>query len=493
MTTTPDDTPDTPTGDRDSLFPFPPQDPVLPERSVDGRDTTAQLDPPASPPAASRHPWDAPTTEQPPLAPPAPFAPPSTWPSPRPTPPAPPAPPGLRAPTSPSGTPAPQGSATWPVPPAPAAPPVTATPSVAAPAGTGTTTSLDPQVRTPRWVVPLVVLACVGLFAGGALAGWAVAERGGDGEAVTAPQSPGTVAPAGGDAPVPSGVEEPVAAVAQAVAPSVVQIETNFGLGSGVVMDDEGNILTAAHVIEGATQLRVRLADGTVVPAEIVGTSPETDVGVVRVDPRPELVPAALGVGAEVQVGQLAVAVGSPFGLQQTVTSGIVSALDRPVETAPTFRVGMIQTDASINPGNSGGALADRHGRVIGINDAIRTQGGGNEGVGFAIPIDLAASVAERLIAGEPIRSGFLGVSANDAFEGRPGALVQEVTAGTPAADAGIEIGDLIVSVDGEPVRSVQQLRARILAIPPGTEVVVEVVRDGEIVAFDVVLASAVP
>jgi putative serine protease PepD len=463
VTTTPDDP--TPTGD-EPLFPFgarPGADTERAGASVE-RERTGPLAPPPSPPAAARRPWEPSPPAEAPLAPPSeptPFEPASSW-------------------SVPSAPQAPRSG--FAPPPAVAPPPVS--PGADHP-------SPPVVVRTPRWVLPVVVLACLALFAGGALTGWTLSQRDDDSGAAEVPTPTGTLTPVADDALVPSGVDEPVAAVAHAVAPSVVQIETNFGLGSGIVIDDDGNILTAAHVIEGATQLRVRLADGTVVPAEIVGTSPETDVGVVRVDARPELVPAVLGVGAEVRVGQLAVAVGSPFGLQQTVTSGIVSALDRPVETAPTFRVGMIQTDASINPGNSGGALADRHGRVIGINDAIRTQGGGNEGVGFAIPIDLAASVAERLIAGEPIRSGFLGVSANDAFEGRPGALVQEVTPGTPAADAGIIIGDLIVSVDGEPVRSVQQLRARILAISPGTEVVVEVVRDGEVVAFDVVLTAA--
>ncbi|MGY6502057.1 MAG: S1C family serine protease [Acidimicrobiales bacterium] len=345
--------------------------------------------------------------------------------------------------------------------------------------------------RTPRWVIPLVVLAALTLVAGGALAGWAVADR--SDSAATAPTVPATLAPSDGGQGglVATNVEEPVAEVARAVAPSVVQINTDFGLGSGVVMDTDGHILTAAHVISGAQQIQVRLADGTMVPARIVGTNPDTDVGVVAIDARSDLVPAVLGVDADIQVGQLAVAVGSPFGLEQTVTSGIVSALDRPVQTEGSMLVGMIQTDASINPGNSGGALADRHGRVIGINDAIRTQGGGNEGVGFAIPIDLAASIAERLIAGEEIRSGFLGVSANNPMEGRPGALVQEVTPGTPAADAGIEVGDLIVAIDGEPVRGIQDLRARILARPAGSEVTVEVDRDGDTVEFEVVLATS--
>ncbi|MFP4512584.1 MAG: S1C family serine protease [Acidimicrobiales bacterium] len=336
-----------------------------------------------------------------------------------------------------------------------------------------------------------MVLAAVALVGGGALAGWALSEREPTEQAESPAESEPETVPVddGGEAGiVPDDAVEPVAAVAEAVAPSVVQIDTDFGLGSGIIMDDEGHILTAAHVIQGANAVRVRLADGTMVEASIVGTHPETDVGVVAIDSRPGLVPAVLGVDADIAVGQMAVAVGSPFGLEQTVTSGIVSALDRPVETEATYLVGMIQTDASINPGNSGGALADRHGRVIGVNDAIRTQGGGNEGVGFAIPIDLAVSIAERLIDGEPIQSGFLGVSVREAVEGRPGALVQEVTPGTPADDAGIEVGDLIVSIDGQPIRGVRDLRASILALEPGTPVTVTVVRDDSDIDLEVVL-----
>ena len=487
MTTTPDDI------DPQDAAPASQTDPTpFLGSGGDGVDTgdDVPLAPPSSPPAAGASPLDLTGPQEPSLAPPdVSSVPTETWAAPSPSTPS----GGSWDATNQASPMAPPSavSSGWPTPPSP--PPRFETPSVSP--APPTELRADPErtadvVRAPRWVLPVVVLACLALFGGGMLAGWAIADRSGD--SATPATTPGpTVTQPDGELLVPSNVEEPVAAVAQAVAPSVVQIETNFGLGSGIIMDDEGHILTAAHVIEGATQLRVRLADGTSIPAEIVGTSPETDVGVVRVDPRPEMTPAVLGVDAEVQVGQLAVAVGSPFGLQQTVTSGIVSALDRPVETAPTFRVGMIQTDASINPGNSGGALADRHGRVIGINDAIRTQGGGNEGVGFAIPIDLAASVADRLIAGEPVQSGFLGVSATDALEGRPGALIQEVTPGSPADEAGIEVGDLIVSVAGEPVRSVTQLRARILSISPGTPVVVEVVRDGANLEFDVVLASA--
>lgn len=320
------------------------------------------------------------------------------------------------------------------------------------------------------------------------MVGWALSER--DDQTATSPTVTTSAPPAVDAGLVPSDAVEPVAEVARAVAPSVVQINTDFGLGSGVTMDEEGHILTAAHVIEGATAVRVRLATGTMVDGTVVGTHPETDVGVIKVEPNPELVPATLGLDAEVQVGQMAVAVGSPFGLEQSVTSGIVSALDRPINTERTVLVGMIQTDASINPGNSGGALADRYGRVIGINDAIRTQGGGNEGVGFAIPIDLANSVAQRLIAGEDIQMGFLGVVASSVFEGRAGALVQEVTPGTAAAEAGVRPGDLIVEINGQSVRDLNDLRARVLTIRPGSEITIVVVREGDEIEMSAIIGS---
>lgn len=374
-------------------------------------------------------------------------------------------------------------------------PPTTAAPSPPPPAAPPVPSARG-EVRAPRWVLPFALLAALALFAGGALAGWAVASRddGPDGE-LTSVDAGGDTAPVSDpvDPLVGPDAEEPVAAVAEAVAPSVVQIETDTGLGSGVVFDDEGHILTAAHVLQGANQLRVRLADGTLVPAEIIGTNAPTDVGVVAIEPRDdlELVPATLGVDADIQVGQLAVAVGSPFGLDQTITSGVVSALDRPVQTEGSSIVGMIQTDASINPGNSGGALADRFGRIIGINDAIRTSGGGNEGVGFAIPIDLAVRVAEQLIAGEDIQAGLLGVTVSDPTDGEPGALIGEIMPGSPAASSGLEVGDLITAIEGESISGTQNLRAEILSRPPGTTVTVEVLRDGERREFDVTLTSA--
>ncbi len=332
--------------------------------------------------------------------------------------------------------------------------------------------------RAARWVVPVAILAALALFAGGTMVGWALSERESE-QASAVADRVNTPSQVDGDL-VPGDATEPVAAVAEAVAPSVVQINTDFGLGSGVVMDREGHILTAAHVVEGATAVQVRLPDGTMFEGTVIGTHAETDVGVVKIPSSDALVPAILGVDTDVRVGQMAVAVGSPFGLDQSVTSGIVSAVDRPINTEETRLVGMIQTDASINPGNSGGALADRYGHVIGINDAIRTQGGGNEGIGFAIPIDLAAGVADLLIKGEPVQMGFLGVVASSVFEGRAGASVREVTPGTAAEAAGVVPGDLIVSINGQPVRDLNDLRARVFTIRPGSEVSLVVVRDGE-------------
>jgi putative serine protease PepD len=275
---------------------------------------------------------------------------------------------------------------------------------------------------------------------------------------------------------------EPVAAVASVVAPAVVQIETRQGLGSGVVYDDEGHILTAGHVVDGATNVTVRTAAGAVLDGTVVGSSSDFDVAVVKVNPSDapdgSLKPATLALNVPLQVGQLAVAIGSPFGLDQTVTSGIVSAIDRPVET-PSGAIGMIQTDAPINPGNSGGALADRGGRIIGINDSIASASGGNEGVGFAIPIDVAKSVADRLVAGQPIEYAFLGVELRDAAGNQGGALVAAVSPDSPADDAGLQQGDVVTAIDGHPVLAATDLIAAIRSSKPGDTVTLHVQRGG--------------
>ena len=279
---------------------------------------------------------------------------------------------------------------------------------------------------------------------------------------------------------------EPVAAVAKALLPSVVQLETGSGVGSGVVYDRDGLVLTAAHVVSGASEVTVRLADGTRVRGEVVGTDEATDVAVVRVA-RSGLDAAELAVGTPVRVGQLAVAIGSPFGLEGTVTSGVVSAVGRSVVMGDDDSVSsMIQTDAPINPGNSGGALADRRGQVIGINDSIRTTTGANAGVGFAIPIDTAASVAEDLLRGREPSIGFLGVSGSEPASGPGGALVTEVHPGTPAADAGLQAGDVITAFDGRRIESMLELAAAVRSTDPGTDVALELVRSGATISTEV-------
>jgi len=283
---------------------------------------------------------------------------------------------------------------------------------------------------------------------------------------------------------IPSDVE-PVAAVAELVGPAVVQIETSSGVGSGVIYDSDGLILTAAHVVNGAQMVLVRLADGTSTEGTVVGTHDATDVAVVSISGRTNLPTAELAVGVDSSIGSLAVALGSPFGLDQTVTAGVISA----------FRtiggVSMVQTDASINPGNSGGPLVDRLGRVIGINDQIFTQSGGNEGVGFAIAIDLAALVADQLVADEQVQLARLGVSSTTPSNGSAGALVQDVVVGSAAADAGLQVGDIIIGIGELSLQDSGDLRGAIISMLPGTSVDLVVVRNGSTVTVAVVLGAA--
>jgi putative serine protease PepD len=276
-------------------------------------------------------------------------------------------------------------------------------------------------------------------------------------------------------APIPSG-EEPAAAVAKALLPTVVEIRHDNGLGSGFVYDRNGYIMTAAHVVQGVDRVDVRLYDGTKLTGRVVGTDEVNDVAVVKVD-RTGLPAAPLAVGQTVQVGQLAVAIGSPFGLNETVTAGIISATDRVLQDGRE----VIQTDAPINPGNSGGLLADRRGRVIGINDAIRPgdNSDGNVGIGFAIPIDLAARSAAAIVQGKQIQTGYLGVTMVDPASGRDGAIVQEVASGSPAAKAGLEAGDLVTAVDGQAIQNAGEMVARIRGHKPGDKVTITVQRDG--------------
>nr|MBA3282028.1 PDZ domain-containing protein [Acidimicrobiia bacterium] len=227
----------------------------------------------------------------------------------------------------------------------------------------------------------------------------------------------------------------------------------------------------------------------------VLGSDDSTDVAVVKIDAADGLPVAALGTGVDLQVGQTAIAIGSPFGLDQTVTAGIVSAIGRSTET-PGGVIPAIQTDAPINSGNSGGALADRQGRIIGINDSIITgnsQSSGNVGVGFAIPIDIAKAVADKIVAGESTEAGFLGVGGADATGDRAGAAITSIEAGSPAADAGLTEADVVTAVDGQKVSSMIDLAAAVRTKAPGETVALTVLRDGKERTVEVTLVAAQP
>jgi len=302
--------------------------------------------------------------------------------------------------------------------------------------------------------------------------------------------------------------ERSVQEVAAEVLPSVVKIdvvtEEGVGSGSGVILSTDGEILTNNHVVEPATDegLIVAFDDGTTAPATVVGTDPLLDLAVIRAEGVSDLPTATLGSSDDLSVGQEVVAVGSPFGLESTVTSGIVSALDRPITAGSTpdgsTVFPAIQTDAAINPGNSGGALVDTEGQVVGINTAIRTDSssaaqGGSIGLGFAIPIDEARPIADQLSQGETPTHARIGVTVSDALDENGvlgGARIEEVGSDGAAAAAGLETDDVVVRVDENLVGSSNDLVATIRGYRPGDEVTLTVVRDGEVEEAEVTLES---
>ncbi len=296
--------------------------------------------------------------------------------------------------------------------------------------------------------------------------------------------------------PAPASVEiQPgdslVAAIAKQVGPSVVRIDVQgqrgTGSGSGVIYTADGTILTNAHVVDGAARVSVTLPDGSRQPAEVLGADTRSDIAVIRIDATDLPVPSFATVTP--QVGDDAVAIGSPFGLDGSVTSGIISAVNRTVGTPGAPLVDVLQTDAAINPGNSGGALVDGEGQVIGINTAILSPGGGNDGIGFAIPIGTARGIADQLIEHGEVRHAFLGITGQDVnadvaelynLPVDSGAVVVTVAPGTPAETAGLERGDIITAIDGDTVRSMQELAGRITRYAPGDEVTLAVQRGGD-------------
>jgi putative serine protease PepD len=294
----------------------------------------------------------------------------------------------------------------------------------------------------------------------------------------------------------------------------VQQTQSVFGLpqqqqstatGSGFLIDDDGHILTNAHVVEGAKNVEVQLGNGDPQSAEIVGTDPSTDVALLKVDNTDGVSPLPLGESEEVQVGDPVVAIGNPFGLDRTVTSGIVSALQRQIQAPNGFSISdVIQTDAPINPGNSGGPLIDGDGKVIGINSQIESQSGGNEGVGFAVPIKTAIDVVNQLQSGGEIQHAYLGISGADItpevaralnLPVDQGVLVEQVLGNGPADDAGIKGptgeatvagqtipsgGEIITKIDGKAVTGMDDLISVVNEHMPGDEITLTIWSNGQ-------------
>ena len=329
--------------------------------------------------------------------------------------------------------------------------------------------------RQPRMLTTVTVAAVVSALVGGGAGAGAYALLDEDGRGAQLVTSPST----------PAAAVEPgtVAGAAAIATPSTVDIQVTLAQGSaegsGVVLSADGAVLTNNHVVAGSTGgITVTLADGTQHPATVVGAAPSYDLAVLRVQGVSGLTPATLGNSADLQVGQQVVAIGSPRGLSGTVTTGIVSAFDRTVtvqgEDGSAVVYNGLQTDAPINQGNSGGPLVDLQGRVVGINSAIETAGGGSAGsigLGFAIPVDQAERLAQEILDSGTATKPVLGVQGNAAAGTGEGAQIGAVTDGSPAASAGLVAGDVVTRVDDSRVQDFADLIARIGSYAPGDRV----------------------
>lgn len=399
----------------------------------------------------------------------------------------------------------------------------------------------SPKRRGPSWLAMILGMMATAAVS---LSGTFAMLYAGHGKTNETDSSANTATSASTVQPVSTSGEDPDwQAVAAAVQPAVVTISvqssSSSGVGSGVIYNAQGDIVTNYHVVSGATgadaTIQVTLSDGRLYNATVVGTDPTTDLAVIRLENAPsDLTVAAFGSSSDLAVGQEVMAVGAPLGLSNTATTGIISALNRPVEVSrskedsqeldpndpfgqlPGFGGGQeenqpqpstdtqitnaIQVDASINPGNSGGPLFDATGRVIGINSSIASNTSsdkaGSIGLGFAIPVDLVTSVADQLIATGTVDHAVLGVSVTTkavAVEGSnvAGASVEELTRGGAAAQAGLQAGDVITAVDGESVSSSKQLTGYIRRYRSGQEVTITYVRNGEKQEVTVTLGKA--
>jgi len=274
--------------------------------------------------------------------------------------------------------------------------------------------------------------------------------------------------------------------------------QNRFGLGSGVVVSPEGYILTNFHVVDGADEIEVASNDGHKYKATVVGSDPESDLAVLRIPADHKLPVIAFGNSDSLRVGDTVLAIGNPFGVGQTVTSGIVSALGRSHLGINTFE-NFIQTDAAINPGNSGGALVDANGTLIGINTAIYSQSGGSMGIGFAIPVSLAKTVMEQIIKNGSVTRGWIGVEMQEItpelaesfkLPNTEGALIAGVMRGAPADRAGIKPGDVLLDISGKPVKDAQAMLGIIATLEPGKVARLKLKRTGQDITADVTIGK---
>lgn len=309
------------------------------------------------------------------------------------------------------------------------------------------------------------------------------------------------------DSEILSAFDEAISLVAEKVKPSIINLQVKFiqqdffgnqreveGVGSGIIYTSDGYIITSNHVVDGSNEIIATLINGKEYPAKIVGADANTDVAVIKIEPNKNenLVQAEFTSIEDTKVGELAIAIGSPFGLQETVTTGVVSALGRniPISYDSLPLVDLIQTDAAINPGNSGGALVNSAGQVIGVNTMIYSTSGANAGIGFAIPSDTALNIANQLIKYGKARIPFLGIEMDISKTDIEGVLVKAVTQGSPADKSGIKVGDIIVSFDGKKVETPYKLFAQILRHNVGDTVKIELNRGGKIIDVEVTLTG---
>ena len=359
--------------------------------------------------------------------------------------------------------------------------------------------------RRPAFSIMAALLAAAGVGAAAAVATYALVDNGST-TTVVRQVTVGSSQPAAASGGISIGeiYDRAYRAVVE-----ITATDGSFGgqqqaQGSGFVYDADGNIVTNQHVVDGAGSISVRFWNGATYPAELVGTDPSTDLAVIRVDaPESLLEPLRLADSSDVGIGDGVVAIGSPFGLEGTVTSGIVSALHRQMTAPNNFTINdSIQTDAAINHGNSGGPLLDEQGRVIGVNAQIESESGGNDGVGFAIPSNTVRSIVSQLLESGEVAHAYLGITmvtipsgVAEQLDLVAGVEVTDVRSGTPAAEVGLEAatgtttvngqeyptgGDVIVTFDGARITSAEELQSAVDAKRPGDTVSITLVRDGK-------------